>query len=454
MSTLPVDLASLWLTDRSRWKLGISRCPRARYLSNHFGPSGYGITRSAQAIPLATGAYTHDGQADFCRILRDHDRLPTLEETRSIVQTQTGLYDTLCTKRGFRGILAGEATDETILEQKTLIAGLLWALRIHFLPWLIQRYRVVEVEEERLHYLDQTHALMIRTDLLCESRSGSSLAYFETKTTGWGSSAWVEQWETDPQMGLGTLDLEQKYGKEVSELYVVVLQKGARKKDFGESDSPDARRKQQSSLCYGYCRPGNPPLLPDDWLPSYEYYSDEGEKKRASRAHKRRGVWTLKDSDWPLWELYRQSDPGLSAEECWVRLLPKSILENVCAVLGPMNRQDHQLQAVRRSLLAEEQRWEERSWALYDLQQAGESFGSEIFQAALDRIAPCSWNCRPFGKEAQCEFVPICHRESGWQDPLGMEKYRLRRPHHDPELQQAQGRGLLVEEAQAGEEEE
>lgn len=469
---------TIWLTDRSRFKTGTSRCARQRYLGNHFGPSGYGITPKAESLPLAAGKWVHEGVEGFARILLE-DRLPTLPEVRSTISYVQRGYEDLCTERGYRGMLAGPQTDETILEQKVLISGLLWAVRLKFLPWFHDRYKMIEVENERLHFLDCTcgagalgeaehiargcegHALMIRTDMLAENRSGSGLAYFECKTTGWDSSAWAEQWETDYQLALGTLDLPEKYGKEVTELYIVGLNKGSRRKDKYD---PSERKQQLSALCYGYRRPGNPPLATDDWLPTYEWVDADGVTRRASRAHKKTGVWTLADSDWPVWHAYRDQDPDMSAEEFWVRNLPSTILDKVCFVLGPMNRQDHQLQAVRRAMLAEEKRWQERLWKLYEASISVEAmdtpsvyastWSNPAVQATLDDLFPQSWACRPFGREHQCEFVPICHRESGWQDPLSTGRYQLRRPHHQPELDQAIARGLLVKDAAEVEEEE
>jgi hypothetical protein len=119
-----------------------------------------------------------------------------------------------------------------------------------------------------------------------------------------------------------------------------------------------------------------------------------------------------------------------------------------------MNRQDQQLQGLLRGFLGEERRWQEVLWNLYDLQTQGFGWASDRYQAELDVLVPCSWACRPFGKEHQCEFVPICHRHEGWQDPLGTGRYQPRLPHHDPELHQAVARGLLPAEAEAVEEEE
>lgn len=467
-TTTPASL--VLYTDRSRFKLGTSRCPRARYLSYHYGPTGYGITMRREALPLVTGIAVHQGLELLTLILRSADRLPTLEETRETVAAITTGYIDKVERRGYRGILGGPETEETITEQAALISGLLWCLRLKFLPWLHQTYRVVHIEEERLHFLECScgappldpaehqrrsctgKAIQIRTDLLAQRRNGTSLAYFECKTTGWESEAWAQQWETDPQLALGTVDCQQLWGAEVTELYIVGLNKGRRVKDRYALDDP--RKKQQSPLCYGYRRPGNPPLAPDDWLPAYEWATENGEIKRASRAHRRTLITELAESDWPVWQAYRAHDPAMTPTEFWVRWLPESVTDKVCFILGPMNRQDEQLQTLLRGFRGEEDRWQAILWELYELQARGHAWSSDEFQARLDHLVPCSWACRPFGKEHQCEFVPICHRHVGWEDPIGSGLYQPRLPHHAPELQQAIARGLLPAEAADSESEE
>ena len=439
----------LWYTDRSRYKLGTSRCARARYLAYHFGPTGYGITAKRESLPLATGISVHQGLQAFTSHLASFDALPVRVDVRAVIHDVCQAYVDRVEARGYRGILGGPDTEETITEQALLISGLLWALYLKFLPWLHRNYQVLSVESERLHPLDADKALMLRTDLLAKRHGGSSLAYFECKTTGWESDAWAEQWETDPQLALGTLDCQELYGGEVSELFVVGLNKGRRMK---ERDDPEGRKKQLSPLCYGYRRPANPPLGHDDWLPAYEWVNSDGELKRASRAHRRTGIWELEHSDWPTWRAYQGANPGLGASEFWMEMLPASVVDRICFILGPMNRQDVQLQSLLRNIEGEEDRWQRRLWALYESQQHF-PWSSPQFQAELDRLIPCSWACRPFGREHQCEFVPICHRYQGWDDPL-QNGYQPRLPHHDPELQQAITRGLLPENAEALEDDE
>ena len=107
---------TLWLTDRSRWKAGVSRCARQRYLGYHGGPTGYGITARRESLPLATGIAVHQGEELFCEILKSQDRLPDIHETRAIVATIVAGYLTRVDARGYRGILGGETTEETIKE--------------------------------------------------------------------------------------------------------------------------------------------------------------------------------------------------------------------------------------------------------------------------------------------------------------------------------------------------
>jgi hypothetical protein len=115
---------------------------------------------------------------------------------------------------------------------------------------------------------------------------------------------------------------------------------------------------------------------------------------------------------------------------------------------------------------ADEAQWQEIAWKLYEAQQppsnvvdnaasrAAYGWASPEFQTLLDQLVPCSWECRPYGKEHQCEFVRICHRDQGWQDPIGSGYFVPRRPHHAPELEQAIARGLLVADTQEVNEDE
>lgn len=451
----------VWFTDRTRFETGTGRCARKRYLGFHAGPTGYGLAPVGESLPLVTGLGFHEGTEVLDRYLLEHDALPPDAVVREVVRTMVSQYQQKCDASGYRGILAGPHTGETITEQGALLAGMVWAYRLQVLPWLHQQFKVLAVEQPKHHFLSCTCGagplllvdhlargcegivLMQRQDLLAESRADRHLAYFEKKTTGWDSDAWAEQWETKPQLALGTLDTLRDFGREVTELYIIGINKGSRRRPSGAG--PEERKLQMSTLCYGYCKPGNPPLQTDDWLPAYEWLQPDGTTKRASRAHRRQGIWTLGQSDWAVMTSLRAQYPGVPVEELWVRyFVPQSVLEKVCFVLGPMNRQDQQLQSLRRSMLAEEERWRRALWELYE-------HPSGDYEALLDALVPQAWTCRPFGREYECEFKRICFSEIPLEQAISSGHYKPRVPHHRAELEAAVARGLLPAEGIAEE---
>ena len=111
-------------------------------------------------------------------------------------------------------------------------------------------------------------------------------------------------------------------------------------------------------------------------------------------------------------------------------------------MLGPINRQDQQLKSLRTAMLAEEQRWQQILWQLYEHPDDPE---------LLDRLVPQSWQCRPFGKEHQCEMVPICFGQIPLAQAISSGHYKPRIPHHQAELDAAIARGLLPEQGIAEE---
>jgi hypothetical protein len=103
--------------------------------------------------------------------------------------------------------------------------------------------------------------------------------------------------------------------------------------------------------------------------------------------------------------------------------------------------------------VGEERKWQDILWKLYEYQQE-HAWNSPEFQNRLASLVSPSFECRRFGLRHECAFVPICFKQAGWEDPLGGGKYVPRRPHHQPEIDQAVERGLLLDEAAESEEEE
>ena len=76
---------TLWLTDRTRYTTGTSHCETERYFKNHFGPTGYGIVRKAESLPLMTGSYTHAAFETLWKYLQQHDSFPTVAVIRQAI---------------------------------------------------------------------------------------------------------------------------------------------------------------------------------------------------------------------------------------------------------------------------------------------------------------------------------------------------------------------------------
>lgn len=463
---------TLWLTDRSRYTKGLAHCKRDRYLTNHFGPTGYGIVRKAESLPLATGKYTHLALETLFVHLQQTDTFPTVAEIRAAIASANAEYERKVSARGFRGMLQSESTDQVIVEQQALITGLVWAACHTVLPWLHRTYQILQAEVESIYVLDCTCGLgsevldaaqhdakgchgigqMLKQDVIAQHRTEGTLAYIETKTSGSSLENWASQWETRPQLSIGSFGIKEQYGRDLTETFILGLYKGYRKK-IGEGI--DATMRQESPFCYGYLKPGNPPLATDDWLPAYEWKDEHGMTKRASRAHEKAGVWTLAESDWPTWVEAKQADPTLTPSECWVASLPAAVLAKQVFLVGPMRPQMVQRESLKASIVGEELHWQTVLWELFEAQRDhGWTWASPEFQGLLDKLVPPSWDCQRFGSRFGCEYIDLCFRVAGWEDPLSMGKYIARRPHHQPELDQAVSRGLLPEVAEEDESEE
>lgn len=460
---------NLWLTDRSRYSTGTGRCGRERYLTYHAGPTGYGLVRKGESLPLATGSYAHQAMEQLFAYMQRADALPPDAEVRVAIAVACAAYEKKIEAKGYRGLLQSERGDYVIAEQKSLITGLIWAVSRLVLPWIHEHYRIIEVETESIYVLDcscglgsgvldgAAHAarhcrgigLQLKQDCLAQRRLGGGLAYIESKTTGWAGDNWASQWETKPQLALGALGIKERYQKEITETFILGLYKGSRKlRGAGE----DAIKQQDSPFCYGYLKPGNPPMATDDWKPAYEWVDEWGVTNYARRPFSKSPIWSgLANTDWPE---YATRAPGQDPAEWWARWLPKSVIEKQVFLLGPMNVQTAQQASLRGQIVGEEQRWQGILWSLYEHeQQTGEGWGTESYMALLDRLVPASWDCRRFGAGSECQHTGICFRREGWQAPLE-RGWIPRRPHHDPELQGAIARGLLPEQSEEEGEEE
>lgn len=453
----------LQFTDRSRHELRIGRCPRAAYLSTAFGPSGYGIQRRYVSVPLASGSMFHTAIGQILEWCKVEDALPPDDVVRHAILAAQTEYDALVVTRGLSYWEGDEQLQRTTREQRILIEALVWCWVLEKLPPLLDEYiiRYVETEEVMIvgctcglgdgigvqadHDARECQGIGIQTkaDWIGERRDTPEyFAYHEFKTFGGAPGTWASRWQTAIQPYVGALGWEARTGKSISATYVHGLYKGPRKKEKAAGDvgrTYTGPEFQDSRLVYGYLNPGAPPLEPADWQPEYEWW-DGTRTRRLGPSYKK-----------ALVDAY----PG--GTEAWVRHMTSAQRQEQVLTIGPLLPRTEVVRAYLRGWTATEQKVRLALWDLYQLLQSPDIAGDwthlEV-QTLLDQEFPQSWQCDRYGAHHRCEYLPICNREAGWEDPINALAFIVRRPHHEPELLQMRARGLEPPDDQGTDEDE
>lgn len=460
-TTLPPKALTLWLTDRSRVEQGREHCQRARYLGYHAGPTGYGWQRRASSIPQATGTLVHEPLAAVLSWAQAHQgALPPDEVIYGAILAAKQRYQRLVDERGLSVIVEPGDLAFRVAEQTTLLEGLVWAWCRVILPGLLETWDIIAVEQEEVTVLGCTCGLgdgileaadhdsrgcrgigwMTRGDAILRRKAAPhTYAYWEFKTTSTDSKGWEEQWPYRIQVMAGVLGAEARLGQRVDEIYISGLIKGRHEAEYNyETKSKSGLKFQNSPLVYGWRRPANPPLLPEDWAHSYNYVDDLGKNRRLGKDYARTPVWMLPEAWWA-------QGGALSPSDFWCRWVHSTgVLGEQVRTIGPIYRQDRMLARFTGSLVAEELRWNKVLWAVYE---AGGEWAAPETQAMLDREIPQTFGgaCLSYFGE-KCPYESLCYYHEGWQQPEHLG-FVPRRPHHTPELDQAVSRGLIVAEA-------
>lgn len=464
----PLDL---WLVDRSRWETGREHCSRARYYGYHAGPHGYGWRRKAQSIPAVTGLLVHEPISLILTQVQAEDRVPSDAFLHAAIQTGVKKYHQIVETRGLRMTHAEQDLATKVLEQTTLLESLLWVWARVWLPAFLETWQVVLVESEELSVVDCTCGLgnlageaavhdergcagvvwMTRGDAIAKSRTAPyRYSYHEVKTTGDANMNWEAQWPHRVQLMAGVLGAEQRLGVTIDEVYIVALLKGRNQAEWdpteGKASGP---RYQSTGLVYGGFRAANPPLLAEQWAAKWKgqyYVGDDGKRHKMTSDFPRTGIWTLGAEYW-------QAGGCQSPSDYWTRWMGLDQMAESLKVIGPVYRSQWKLEQFLQQLTAEERRYQAGLFALHIALETFE-WGSPEVERLLDHHFPQSrgGHCHSFFGDT-CEHLAVCNHEPGWQDPalMGMVP---RRPHHQAELEQAIGRGLLAPEGLDDEREE
>lgn len=443
MSDLPIS--QLFYTSRSAYETQ-RFCDRKYWLSQHFGPTGYGIQPERRSIPLATGSSVHAVLQPILQWVSEHDQLPPDEIVMAAALAELEKYRQKVAAHGLSYWSADEAAYQRMIqEQEHLLVGLplLWVW--HQLPIILADRSIFLVEprevsvyactcgygdgiqpvDEHIRRGCQGLGLQTGPDFIAQHRTTLSYEYWEGKTRGAPlTDAWAESYETRVQVQLGTLGVEQKYGIEIENVYLYGLCKGQYRK------SKELGEYQDSRLTWAWRKPADPPLQAEEWAYKYEWW-DESEQRMRRLGKGWQRAWV------------GEFEGGLPA---WVRHLTPDVVKDVLRVVGPLPRN----QVIKRHALKQwiNKTYQNRQAVLHiwqELEKANFDWTAAPVQDLLDWYFGQSWDCQRFGRRYKCEMAPICHRDSGWQDPFSIG-FVPRRPHHPGELEQAVARGLIPAE--------
>ncbi len=454
----------LWLTSRSQYEDGFF-CPRSRQLQYHSGPSGYGMKRKAESLPLATGTSI---DAPITAVLqwvqKNPQDLSGVEAVaRDAITVSKAAYLKKVELRGIQNLSQDETQEIVVAEQLILIDALVWCWVLEALDDYLSRYAIVSVQAPEELVLDCTCGLgdrigtfrnhhdrgcdgiglMGRLDLISRAHATGELCYHEFKTAGSLGSSWEQQWADKLQFVMGVAGAEARLEEAITEHAVYGLLKGARRhKDRLSDGTYGGPIIQDSRLVYPFRNPGSPPVEPEDWQMEYDRVDElTGEKRRLSRKYQKTFLGENTEAG------AAALAEGMSLGEYWTRIAPPKVRQNHIAYIGPLRISQTMKRRLLRQVVAVERDWQRKAWAIYEaFDKADGQWDDDGFQIALDEHAPCSWECKKYTSRYACQFHKMCFEEAGWSEPLDSAFYIPRRPHHAAELQQAEDRGLAPPE--------
>lgn len=465
----------LILTDRTRQETGLKDCMRDRWWKFH-AVDGYGISSKAAALDASVGIGQHMAVAGVLQAValgghggepafdpevfargplvnaRGERRVVTDEETAARRQARAIVRRSIAwLEEQFRScnLWFGEPGDRRqheylLREQSALMEGLYWGWLRGQLPNFLKLFKILAVEREEGWVEGCTCGLgqaiqgeagvgfkdhddrgcqgvghQARPDFVLERRSDGLVGIHDLKGHKTMGEYDINRYRVSIQMAANTLCVEARLGVQVTHYYIHVMLKGQRSASYEpQTKTFTGPKRQQSMMTYNEYLAPAPPIRPSDEVgaSNLQWY------KRV-----------------PTWEIsFAHKPEEWSNAEYLVSLMTLPEVQKNYVLVGPYDRQTWLCKRYMRQMGAEEQRWLDRVWAVYDLVQGGMDI-----EDALDLHVPQSWDCMKYGSEGgQCEFLPICLGEGvSARDPMASGLYVPRVPHH--EYEEWRKRGLV-----------
>jgi hypothetical protein len=373
------------------------KCETKGFLEYDYAGTGLSPATGA-ALPLAGGIALHNLMAEALLAACETKQVPELFEPKldKIIAKGIAAYTKeVSDSGGFLG-QPPEHVQFLLLEQATLIEGLVRGWVRFRMPDILAHYDVVSIEQEHKVRLAVDFVLPLRLDVLLRAKVGGALMVLDYKTTAYERETWAATLRNSSQTHLYIPAVEALYGEHCVGVQYEGLFKGARKHG-GKTTRFADRKVQQSALCYGYLGPGGV------WETAYT--KKKGFEKTPVWEHMSVKDWLEKHlSPQDLQQMF-QTVPA------W-RPTPVAMREEVASVARAERLWAQRIApGVRLSVLEPE---ELPAWMGANLEKNRDA-------------------CHAYGADYRCAFWEVCNNRTVASDPLGSELFVPRQDHHADE---------------------
>lgn len=354
-----------WQVDRSRYMDGFV-CPWRRLLRYHAN-----LDPQVTASPLVTGIATH---RSLELLLQPY--LPGAH--RGLQGASTAAYIALQEQPPS---VWESASDPTL--QQDLVTGLTHGYARSLLPWLLDSFDILALEQEQTLLLDHPSMpieWMTRPDMICRHKQTGVLSIHDFKTTSYWADKNLQEWADNVQMMMNAHVCSKILGEPVPHYYVHFLIKG--------------NEEYPTPLVSAWYQDAMPPFQKEDWQVKKPYGK--------SLKYRRLLVSTVRPlADW-VWSL-----PIETVDKCFV-------------LGGPFPVHSFKVEQFIAGLHANEWWWQQSIASL-----PNGIHGDLNDRSTLDATFPRTFNCYTYG--SRCPYYRACF-EPNWQP-----HYRPRVPHHTTE---------------------
>ncbi len=348
-----------------------------------------GWQRRAWAVPLATGAWVHNGIAHIIRGMSPYAAALAASDD----------YRAKMTERGLDAI--GDMT-HVIEEQSRLVEALVYTFGIIRWPEISNEFdsvlydsgnNLVElfVEREGAIQIADNMTFQFRCDWVARRRADGRTFVFNWKTSSYMDERWIKAWEYDAQVLTESWGVQQAFGVKTDGVIVVGLYKGRREK-IKDADKKVIGERQVTPLIVGYHRPDNPPL----WK---EAFTSDGRQAKAKG-----------------WYRFAPGGEGMPTVREWIDQLPRDVLEAQFVTVSPVYRDDEQTMKKLVQITTRERRVDEWAAVCTKTPELIDTYFPQNERA-------CLW-------PTKCPMLDICWTRNVANDIGGSGLYQPRQPNH------------------------